>query len=253
MASTRNGRGTEQLGLYQEIMEKIMTGEYSPGQRLVEEQLAKLFRVSRTPVREVLFALERDGLIERGRYTGARVVGLTAADIEDLYDIRKALEVSCVERVIQTAKLSEMLEFEHNLTRLNSTEGTGQQWCEEQARLDLMLHRWIITMSGNRRLIEYMQKLSMLIRSLQLIGFRDESEVRKAGEHHLKIVRAFLDSDVQLGQRLVSEHVELAKRNTIGLLVRLKSEYPAREAKGVVAAGDTQKGMSASDVEADRG
>ena len=249
MAPTPNRRGMEQLDLYRKILEKIITGEYSPGQRLVEERLAELFRVSRTPVREVLIALERDGLIERGRYTGARVVGLTAADIEDLYEIRKALEVACVERVIQTAKLSELLEFEHNLTRLNSTERTGQQWCEEQARLDLRLHRWIIVMSGNSRLVKYMQNLSMLIRSLQLVGFRDESEVRKAGEHHLRIIRAFLDSDVQLGQRLVSEHVELAKRNTIGLLVRLRSEYPAREAKGAVAAGDTQKGMSASDVE----
>ena len=54
-------------------MEKIISGEFAPGQRLVEEDLARTYKVSRTPIREVLLAFQKDGLVERVSNKGAKV------------------------------------------------------------------------------------------------------------------------------------------------------------------------------------
>ena len=87
-----NNKQNEQFRshLYAEILSKIISGEYPPGSRLVEEDLASEHDVSRTPVREVLFALERDGLVRRVKNQGAKVVAFTADDVEEIYEIRSS-------------------------------------------------------------------------------------------------------------------------------------------------------------------
>jgi len=64
--------------LYRALLEKIISGEIAPGQRLVEEDLARTYGVSRTPIREVLLSLVKDGCVERARNCGARVVAFKA-------------------------------------------------------------------------------------------------------------------------------------------------------------------------------
>src|ERR1035441_5498237 len=84
--------------LYRDLMEKIISGEFAPGQRLVEEDLARTYKGSHTPIREVLLAFQKDGLVERVSNKGAKVASFTADDVGELFDIRKTLEVGCVDR-----------------------------------------------------------------------------------------------------------------------------------------------------------
>ena len=214
-----NGDHKEELHsfLYGALLEKIISGDLGPGRRLVEEELARSFGVSRTPIREVLLAFEKDGLVERVRNRGAKVVSFTADDVEELFDIRKALEIHCVPNVVRTIKLNELLELERRLEAL--ADGSSAKWRDEHARIDLKLHHLIVENSGNRRLIAEMKRLSMLLESLQIASFRSDIRVRNTGAQHLAIIRALLRRDIDLAQRLLAEHIENGKRNAIDLFI----------------------------------
>jgi DNA-binding GntR family transcriptional regulator len=70
----------------------ILTGEYGPDERLIEEQLAERLGVSRTPVRQALTMLEAEGLVEIAPNRGATVCSFTFEDVWDIYDLRAVLE-----------------------------------------------------------------------------------------------------------------------------------------------------------------
>src|SRR5690349_938938 len=99
--------------LYSDILAKIMTGELQAGQRLIEEEVARTYGVSRTPVREVFFALAKDGLVERVQNRGARVVSFTPDDVEEIFDIRMALECLSIRNAVRNLPLSTLSETEH--------------------------------------------------------------------------------------------------------------------------------------------
>ena len=70
----------------------ILTGEYGPEERLIEEQLAERLGVSRTPIRQALTMLEAEGLVEITPNRGATVCSFSVEDVWDIYDLRAVLE-----------------------------------------------------------------------------------------------------------------------------------------------------------------
>jgi DNA-binding GntR family transcriptional regulator len=210
-----------QSQIYASILGKIMNGEYPPGQRLVEEEMAEIYKVSRTPIREVLQALARDGLVEHVHNRGARVVSFTPDDVEEIYEIREVLECFSVRRAVRNLPLNQLIEIEKRLNGLNRSD--GPKWNQQQADLDLELHRLIVSHSGNRRLIAHLENIALLIHSLRLVGYRNDQHARQAGTEHLAIVRALLRRDSELAERLLAEHIENSKRHALELFFQ-KSE-----------------------------
>jgi DNA-binding GntR family transcriptional regulator len=213
---------------YTAILAKIVSGELAPGQRLREEELAQTYKVSRTPIREILIALEKDGLIQRNRNQGAKVISFTPDDLEELYDVRCALECLAVRRAVPHMPLNELLEFEQRLAAL-LRDGGGPRLLQRQSELDLELHRFIVSQSGNRRLIAYLENVSLLPQSLRLAGYDDEEHAREVGQEHLMLVRALLRRDSQLAERLLARHIENGKSKMLELL------YQRREVCGKLA------------------
>lgn len=205
--------------LYAEILGKIISGEYPPESRLVEEDLGSEHDVSRTPIREVLFALERDGLVNRVKNQGAKVVAFTADDVEEIYEIRKALESLAVRSAVPNLKLNDLLGIERELEGLNRRK--SPKWNDQQAEIDFRLHRLIVRHSGNRRLISYLENISLLIHSLRLVGYREDRHARRAGEEHLAIVKALKVRDARLAEELLASHIDTSKRNAIELFSRV--------------------------------
>ena len=79
------------------IRDRILKGEYKIGEKIKENQIATELRVSRTPIREAFKQLENEGLIDYIPNRGCFAKGFTKQDIEDIYAVRKALEVLSVE------------------------------------------------------------------------------------------------------------------------------------------------------------
>nr|MBO2506359.1 GntR family transcriptional regulator [Bacilli bacterium] len=77
----------------EKIIEQILKGELKPGDKIVESTYAELFNISRSPVREAIYLLTTEGLIERIPRKGAFVKGYTLSEIQDLLDIRNNIEL----------------------------------------------------------------------------------------------------------------------------------------------------------------
>lgn len=212
-----------QSRLYDALLDRIISGDLAPGTRLIEDDIAREYQTSRTPVREVLFAFEKDGLVERTRNRGARVRVFGPEDVDELFDIRKVLELFCITRMATAPCLAELMDLRR---RLLAIEGkSGKAWRDEQIRIDLDLHELIVANCGNRRLTAHLKNLSVLIRSLQTAShqraLRTET-ARETGRQHLRIIEALIVRDGDLAQRLLAEHIEFGKRNTMELFIKTK-------------------------------
>jgi DNA-binding GntR family transcriptional regulator len=204
--------------LYFEILRRIARGEFHPGQRLVEEELASEFQVSRTPIREVLFKLEHDGLVQRLRNHGARVTSFTPDDIEEIYEIRKCLECLGIRYATKSLKLIDLLDLEHRLEELHTARGTDL--IHRQSELDVEMHKLIVSHSGNRRLVAFLDNLSMLIHSVRLLSHGVDQYARATTDEHLAVIRALLRRDADLAERLLGEHIEASKQRALGFFLK---------------------------------
>lgn len=87
--------------VYERLRESLIDLTFAPGEPLREAALVERFGVSKTPIREALVRLEREGLVEIAPYRGARARTYTEADLREFYEIREILETECVRRVAQ--------------------------------------------------------------------------------------------------------------------------------------------------------
>lgn len=99
-------------GLLGKLQKDILTGKLKPGEKLIEQELCKIYGVSRTPVREALRQLETDGLVENILNRGAFVVGMTEQDYEDMFELRKVCEIQAVKWAIERIDEKEMDKLE---------------------------------------------------------------------------------------------------------------------------------------------
>jgi DNA-binding GntR family transcriptional regulator len=84
--------------------------------------LASHFNVSRTPICEVIFALQKDGLMQRVRNQGAKVVSFTAEDVEEVFDVRRVLECFCISNAVHVIRMSDLLSLEQRLQTRHTLE-----------------------------------------------------------------------------------------------------------------------------------
>ena len=215
MKGTRDDQNKSRI--YADVLKRILKGELRPGERLVETQLAEQYSVSRTVIREVLFTLTRDELVERHHNKGTQVVSFTPDDVEDLYEIRKNLEILALRTAVPSMPLEPLFDFERRLRALVGKPAA--QVAAQHAEIDLALHGFISEHCRNRRLVSYLENISQLIHSLRLLGYELEDVVRLTGEQHLGLVQAFIRRDLSMAERLLAEHIDTSKRNALEMLL----------------------------------
>ena len=109
LEDTYNMRINEYLPLrdivFQTLRNAIITGELQPGERLMETQLGEKLGVSRTPIREAIRKLELEGLVVMVPRKGAQVAQFTEKDIQDVLEVRAALEALAVQNIAMLQKI----------------------------------------------------------------------------------------------------------------------------------------------------
>ena len=149
------GKGSRPVGVLERLRALILTGEYSPDERLIEEQLAERLGVSRTPVRQALTMLEAEGLVEIAPNRGATVCSFSFDDVWDIYDLRAVLEGHAARRA---AGRIARLELERLRVLAGEMEGLPGRFedHEEEIRtlvaLNQEFHGTIVEASRNKRL-----------------------------------------------------------------------------------------------------
>ena len=194
----------------------IITGEYKPGERLTEENLCRHFGVSRTPIRETLQLLEKEGLIKISPHVGARVVDFSTQDVSNIYDILIILEGSACRLAcsnIGVDQINKLKEYHFGIEK-----AAVQNNPDLFFRLNQQFH-WVITESTNNRyLMEMRANFRRLLNRFALLAPIIPGQINATIEEHPKIIDAIIKCNPGLAEFVGKEHMENAKKFTLGYL-----------------------------------
>jgi len=188
------------------LRSRIIDGEFEPGLLLAESAVARELGVSRVPVREALFALERDGLVSFSETGRAYVTALSPHDFDELYTLRLALEPLAA-RLASPSFTSDARLLEKNIKDTNRAKTML-----DVTRLDLEFHEIILEASGNGRLLKLWHSmraelelwLGRLHRRHQVQKLDTRAETIRA---HQIIVDCFKQQTPAASESLMRKHI----------------------------------------------
>ncbi len=146
------------------LRERILTGALPPGFRLVEADIARQLQTSRGPVREALAMLRAEGLVREEPGRASFVAVLDAREIEEIYEVRAALESAAARLVIARRDPADRHELEAALDEMRRAAAAGDRLALVDA--DLALHGTLCRISGNARLYRIWETQVGLLRAL---------------------------------------------------------------------------------------
>ena len=198
--------------VYQMLLDGILSGQLSSGQELNEVSLAKKFGVSRTPVHEAIRQLTLEGLIEQTTANKSSVVALNSHGVREIYEMRKILEVAAVKRAACNIKASQLNKLIESAELLKCAL-EDDDWANQALDLDLKFHELIAEASGNKRLINEINRYRLLVRAFcRITGNR--LNLMDALEEHLVILNSIKSGNVNEAANAMSSHID-ARRDAV--------------------------------------
>ena len=187
------------------IRREILSGNLKPDQPLLERDIAQELGVSRTPVREALFVLQGEGLVELTPRKYARVRRITNSDITHIYSLRRVLEAHSAESAACYANSAAIVEIETALIRQKNLgrNCTGI----EQANADFAFHAAIAAASGSQILSTVMHQVLAFTATLRSRFVYDAAHSRSVIAQHRSILAAIKTKNPEKAAMLMSEHV----------------------------------------------
>ncbi|WP_159586690.1 GntR family transcriptional regulator [Chelativorans xinjiangense] len=192
--------------VYEQIREAIRRGKFIPGSRLRERDVASQFNVSRTPVREALRRLERDGILTSAPQKGLKIAELDHQMISELYYMRELLESTAAALAAKNASSAEK-----ELMRLIVNEEA--QFLESPAdlsRLNYALHQTIQGAARNRYLVTSLNTLRDALMLIQTSNLQNTQRAEAAHQEHLRIVEAIEAGNADDAKEAAKAHISAA-------------------------------------------
>lgn len=187
------------------LREAILRGELKPGERLMEVQLAEKLGVSRTPVREAIRKLELEGMAVTIPRRGAIVAGMTEKDMEDVLQVRRALEELAVQIACEQISMSQMKELKEAMDAFEqATKGTDMK---EVTNTDIEFHEIIYRSTGNRRLLSIMGNFSEQMYRYRVEYLKERENYPILVEEHAQIVEGLQRRDKDAVTEIMRRHV----------------------------------------------
>lgn len=199
---------------YTALRDRISVGIIRPGELISEGQLAKELGMSRTPVREALAALEKEGIVEIRRGVGASVKPLSLSDILHLYEIRMALEPLAAKTALYHIPKKELESFRARFEALlNHLDAPEETRIREYVEVDSAFHLMIAEYSENPFLSPMMQLTQTNIRRLAVRSLRMGCQQYQASiQEHLEMIRIMEEGNVALFCDKLRDHLSWSVR-----------------------------------------
>jgi DNA-binding GntR family transcriptional regulator len=191
----------------QKLRTSITHGTLGPGTLLAEAAVARQMGVSRVPVREALFTLEREGLVEFSATGRAYVKALKPHDFEELFLLRLSLEPLATRLAAPKLKL-DCGELQKNI------EATARaRSLQEITKLDLDFHQLILEASGQARLIRFWKSMRSelelwLARMHRELQTKSKSTLEMTIKAHTQLMESFQTQSPAATERLSREHIQ---------------------------------------------
>jgi DNA-binding GntR family transcriptional regulator len=194
--------------IYEQLKSDIFEFRLLPGTRFSENEVAARVRASRTPVREALFRLEREGYVQVHAKSGWSVQPLDFDALDHLYDLRLVLESAAVQRLCAGSPKLALAGLEKIWLvppRRRLTDGA------RVARLDEEFHTKLVAAAGNPELARIHQSITERIRMVRRLDFTHPERIVYTYIEHGQILRAILARRASRAVDLLASHIEASK------------------------------------------
>jgi len=198
------------------LMSAIMQGQLSPGERLLEVQLADEMGVSRTPVREAIRRLELEGFVVMVPRKGAYVAGLSIKDVEEVYEIRTVLETLAVHLAAQRMQPADYKQLDELAEKMCATwqEGNVDNWVS----MDAAFHELLYKFSRNERLVAMMGNIMEQLSRYRIISLANVEVRHNSLSEHQELIEALKRHDSEAAGKAAAKHIENTKQTLINML-----------------------------------
>ena len=198
---------------YETLKHAIITGEIPSGVRIVETEYAERMHISRTPLREALRKLEKDGLVEYVMRRGVVVRALTIADVEEIYTIRNALEMITLPAIIECATNEDVGALREMLSQMD--DATQNEDIERLSALARAFHTMLMRISKMNRILRVIESQDEYITRFSAISIAKEPRRQAAHVEHYKLVEFVEKKDLESFEHLMRSHIERSKETCL--------------------------------------
>jgi DNA-binding GntR family transcriptional regulator len=187
------------------VEQDIVTGFYSPGDRLEEASLAARHMVSRTPIREALIQLSAVGLVQIVPNRGAFVTQLTVAELIEMFEVMGELEAMCARLAARRIRAEQLARLEEAQSACVAAEQTGNS--DEYYYANAEFHRLIYEASGNGFLAENAHALQRRLKPYRRLQLRVPGRLNSSLAEHEEVLAAIRARDDDRARDAMRAHV----------------------------------------------
>jgi len=196
--------------VYEELKMQILKGQIVPGTRMMEVEMAEEMGVSRTPIREAIRKLEKEGLVTIEPRKGAYASQISTQDMVDILEVRQNMEGLAAYYAAlrmsdeQKKKLSEISEAYNRAVIENNTP--------DMIKYDTAFHHLIVEGSGNKMLVHMIEQLQELVLRFRYLYYDDFKRAEKMPREHKVIYDAIVTGDTEKARRAADVHIDRLKK-----------------------------------------
>lgn len=230
--------------IFKQLRENILAGLYSPGELLCELQLSKYFKVSRTPVREALKGLEKEGLITKIKNKGFFVRRLNEKEVVEVMEIRGLLEGYAASLATKNVTKKDIDKLKKLLEEAEVAAKQGD--FEKFMKLGVAFHDYIYRLSGNRTLFNLIQEFRSRFTGYRRLLLRIPGVIEEAVFDHYRILELLSKKDTQGIYTVMQIHAERGKER---FLQTLKNSRKEKANKNKNSVEDLKKKRKANEID----
>jgi DNA-binding GntR family transcriptional regulator len=195
---------------YDEIRRRILASELPPGSALSEYQLSAALSISRTPIREALRRLEREGLVVAIGQRGTVVAQLSARDIMEIYQVREQLEAFAVR--VAAERIAPEAELTQAMASLADTP-------ELALKADFHLHKQLVAVTQNQRMQQILGTLDDQVHIIRNMAASSVGRLQQMTREHLEIIGAIRAGDAEGADDAMRRHLRSARDHASRLVL----------------------------------
>jgi DNA-binding GntR family transcriptional regulator len=199
--------------VYEELKMQILTGAIVPGTRMMEAELAKEIGVSRTPIREAIRKLEKEGLVTIEPRRGAYASQMSTEDMVEILEVRQNMEGLAAYFAASRMSPEHLAELKEVSANYNAAVAEGNM--EHMIANDTRFHRIIVDSCNNKILVQMIEQLQELVLRFRYIHYDNFRRAAEMPAEHQAILDAIEKGDADAAREAADIHIDRLKELVI--------------------------------------
>ena len=202
--------------VYEKIRNDILSGKFTPGTRIVDLQIADRYGISRTPVRDAIQRLIREGLIVTSGKRGYYVFKATRQDIVEIFEVRLILDKAVVEKLITEQMPNNYQSYFNTIQQIETRLREGiLQGPKAFTEYDEEFHDSLVRLCNNSRIVGIYRDNSVHTKAFRSMTSFSAERIDKANKMHFEMLDAIKNMDRERALQAVVKHVAFSRKDAL--------------------------------------